>query len=53
LDVTSSDSSVDEMMIEKNQELIDDAEKLYALPLFIKPGKHQYLIKLKDSTERN
>ena len=52
-DVSSSDSSVDEQMIEKNRDIIDEAEKLYALPLFIKPGKHQYLIKLRDSKERN
>lgn len=39
-EVTSSDSSVDDQMILKNKDIIEEAEKLYALPLFIKPGKH-------------
>jgi hypothetical protein len=24
--------------------------ELYALPVFLKPGKHQYMVKLRDST---
>ena len=27
-------------------------DKVFILPVFMKPGKHQYIIKYKDSTER-
>jgi hypothetical protein len=51
--VSESDSDVDSIMVEKNEEIIKEACSIYVLPLFIKPGKHQYMIKLKDSTEKH
>ena len=48
---SSSSSECDSEEIEKVDATISEAMRFYALPMFIKPGKHQYLIKYKDSTE--
>jgi hypothetical protein len=37
-----SSSECDSEEIEKNDAVIDDAMKFYAIPMFIKPGKHHY-----------
>jgi hypothetical protein len=44
---------VDSIQVENNEEIINDAYSVFALPILIKPGKHQYLVKYKDSTEKN
>jgi hypothetical protein len=49
----TSDSEVDPRDVEESQALERETELLYALPAFIKPGKHQYLIKYKDSSHKD
>jgi len=47
----SSSSECDSEVAEKNDDIIREAMKFYALPMFVKPGKHHYMIKYKDTTE--
>lgn len=49
----TSDSEVDWRGVEESQALERETELLYALPAFIKPGKHQYLIKYKDTSQKD
>ena len=30
---------------------IDKFDKVYILPIFLKPGKHHYMVKYKDTNE--
>ena len=45
----SSSEEVDEEVKEANDKLWEDSQRFYALPCYIKPGKHQYFIKYKDT----
>jgi hypothetical protein len=49
VDTVSSDYDSEEAEI--NTELIQECKKLYCMPVFMKPGKHQYMIKYKDTNE--
>jgi hypothetical protein len=49
----TSESECDSEKIEQIDAQIDQSKDFFALPLFIKPGKHHYMIKYKDDKEPN
>lgn len=51
--IDETDYSMDEKVKEDMHEQIRDTERFYALPIMLKPGKQQYLIKYKDTSKTN
>lgn len=49
----TSESECDSEEIEKIDSQIRSSKDFFCLPLFVKPGKHHYLIKYKDTKEEN
>ena len=50
-DLKNEDSDLESELVERHDEMIKETKRFYVLPVIMKPGKHQYFIKFKDSTE--
>ena len=48
--IETTDSEIDDRDLIKSLAFEKETELLYALPIFIKPGKHSYFIKYKDES---
>ena len=50
-DIKGEESDLESELVERHDEMIRETKRFYVLPVIMKPGKHQYFIKFKDSTE--